>query len=33
MVGFYLLADTAGYRERLKREYHKYPALPPVFTL
>ena len=29
---FTLLADTAGYRERLKREYHKYPALPPVFT-
>ena len=28
---FTLLADTAGYRERLKREYHKYPALVPVF--
>ena len=29
---FTLLADTAGYRERLKREYQKSPALRRVFT-
>lgn len=32
MVGFYFTGRYSWYRERLKREYHKYPALPPVFT-